>query len=171
MGNEEGKGRYPGLIPCWRIGYVVLSAAITAIFAATAVLLEVSRQTALTSGYGGDSLPFVFLALILLLVQGFVVGVWLTMTVIFGCTHPVHGRCHWRWPILGLTVTGFMSNTIFQFTSLLCHFRVPPAYFNLPAFLSELLAVSIMNLVMAVLFVAVSLLVWFAWLKPPLGSR
>ncbi len=166
MADNQIKEPYPGLVRVWRIGYVVLSTAIVAIFISIVVLLEITRQLALVIHYSYAS-PFLFSVLILLFIQGVLVGMWLSIQVIFGSTHPTHKPHYWRWVLLGFTVMWFMTMTIFQFTNMMGHFRVLPIYFYLLGFLNELILVSITNLIMAFFFAAMSAVMWFKWLKPP----
>ncbi|MFW9985326.1 MAG: hypothetical protein ACFFDJ_02045 [Candidatus Odinarchaeota archaeon] len=165
MVNNEINELYPGTLRLWRIGYIVLSAAIVSIFIAMTVLLEITRQIALIIDWGYAS-PFCFSVLILFLIQGFLVGMWLSIQIIFGCTHPIHKPHYWRWILLGIYIVGFMTITIFQFAIMWGFFRVPPIYFDLLGFLIYLIMVSINNVIMAFLFAAMSAVMWFKWLKP-----
>lgn len=165
MADNQIKELYPGLVRVWRIGYVVLSIAIVAIFISIVVLLEITRQLALVVHYSFAS-PFLFSVLILLFIQGVLVGMWLSMQVIFGCTHPTHKPYYWRWVLLGFTVMWFMTLTIFQFTNMMGYFRVLPVYFPLLVFLNELILVNITSLIMVFYFAAMSVVMWVKWLKP-----
>ncbi|MFX1540538.1 MAG: hypothetical protein ACFFBX_07185 [Promethearchaeota archaeon] len=165
MVNNEINELYPGTLRLWRIGYIVLSAAIVSIFIAMTVLLEITRQITLIIDWGYAS-PFCFSVLILFLIQGFLVGMWLSIQIIFGCTHPIHKPHYWRWILLGIYIVGFMTITIFQFAIMWGFFRVPPIYFDLLGFLIYLIMVSINNVIMAFLFAAMSAVMWFKWLKP-----
>ncbi len=165
MVNNEINELYPGTLRLWRIGYIVLSAAIVSIFIAMTVLLEITRQITLIIDWGYSS-PFCFSVLILFLIQGFLVGMWLSIQIIFGCTHPIHKPHYWRWILLGIYIVGFMTITIFQFAIMWGFFRVPPIYFDLLGFLIYLIMVSINNVIMAFLFAAMSAVMWFKWLKP-----
>ncbi len=165
MVDNQIKEPYPGTLRFWRIGYLVLSAAIVAIFITMTMLLEITRQITVLIDWGYAS-PFWFSVFILLLIQGFLVGMWLSIQIIFGCTHPVHKPHYWRWLLLGIYVIGFMTITMFQFASMLGYFRVLPIYFDLLGFLNELIMVIILNLIMAFFFTTMSAVMWFKWLKP-----
>jgi hypothetical protein len=99
MVDNQDKEPYLGTLRFWRIGYLVLSIAIVAIFIAMTVLLEITRQITLIVDLGYAS-PFWFSVFILLVIQGFLVGMWLSIQIIFGCTHPINKPYYWRWVFL-----------------------------------------------------------------------
>ena len=164
MGGEES---YPGLAPSWRFGFIVLSAVITALFAVAAVLLEFSRQATMAMSYIYPD-PFVFFASVIMLVQGFLVGGWLGMLIVLGCTHPKHRPYQWRWVLHGFIVVGFMVNIALRFASLMSYSKVPPIHIPsyLLSLLNDLLMASIMNIIMVFFFAGMSIAVWFMWLRP-----
>lgn len=156
----------PGKVRSWRIGFLVLSSVMVAISISVAVLLEVSRQITFEFHWSYVG-PYWFAAEFLLICQGFLSGAWLSIQVVFGSTHPKYKHHHWRWVFIGFLVIGFFTVNVFYFAQLLSYsYRI----FVSPSWLIqlnwELIFNSILNLIMAFTFGALSTVFWLKWLKP-----
>ena len=163
MANNQTEQPYRGLVRAWRIGFIILSSSMVAIFISVAVFLEISRQISLAIDWSFASL-FWFAALILLVIQGALIGVWLSIQVVLGSTHPIYKQHHWRWVFISFLVTASFTITMVNFTQLLLYSYRPPSWLVLLNW--DLIFNSILNLIMAFTISALSAVMWFKWLKP-----
>ena len=166
MAENQTVDVIPGKVRSWRIGFLILSSVMVTISISVAVLLEVSRQITFLFHWSYVS-PYWFAAIILLICQGFLIGAWLSIQVVFGSTHPRYKHHHWRWVFIGFLVIGFFIVNMFYFTQILSYsYRIFVSPFWLIQLNWELLINSILNLIMAFTFCALSVIMWYKWLKP-----
>ncbi|MFX1562955.1 MAG: hypothetical protein ACFFDP_06575 [Promethearchaeota archaeon] len=166
MATQNSSELLPVENPNWRIGFIMLSVFTVLLFIGEVVLLELARQAAL-------QLDSVYLTIHLVNSYGpitlgtWAVGGWLSLCIIFGCTHPTKKPNYQRLVSFGFAVCLFLAYLWFQRTILYANldYGTTPPTFPFDIAWIELPLNIVLNLFFSVFIASASWLVWYKWLR------
>ncbi|MHA2428566.1 MAG: hypothetical protein ACXADB_11130 [Candidatus Hermodarchaeia archaeon] len=151
----------------WRIGFVHLSITITCLFIVAIIFLGIAWQTFI-QGFGGLAISILqFFSLFFILIITGLVGIWYTMIVIFGTTHPKYPPDYSRWVINGSLVFFLILGPCLVELFYLVGITIPSATIPDSFVVLQWLFVLVFFGLAGFFFAAMSAIIWFKWLKLP----
>jgi hypothetical protein len=164
---EQPEKRKPRAQPVWRIGFVFLSIAITCLFIIAIIILEITRQTFIQGFLGLVISTLQFFSLFFILIITGLVGIWYTMIVIFGTTHPKYPPDYSRWVIIGFLMFFLILGSCWVELFYLVGITIPSVTTPDSFVVMQWLFVMVILGVAGFFFTAMSAVTWFKWLNLP----
>ncbi|MDO8125492.1 MAG: hypothetical protein Q6364_14085 [Candidatus Hermodarchaeota archaeon] len=149
----------------WRIGFVLLSAAITCLFIIAIVILGISRLTYIRGVWGLAIGILQFFSLFFILIVTGLVGIWYTMIVIFNTTHPKYPPDYSRWVVIGFLMFFLILGCCWAELFYLVGITIPSATIPDSFVVMEWLFVMVFFGVAGFFFAAMSAITWCKWLS------
>ncbi|MFX0077676.1 MAG: hypothetical protein ACFE8O_00400 [Candidatus Hermodarchaeota archaeon] len=165
MPIEQPEKNSPGVQPVWRIGFVLLSIAITCLFIIAIVILGNSRLNYIQGVLGLATNIVQFFSLFFILIITGLVGIWYTMIVIFNTTHPKYPSDYSRWVVIGFLIFFLILGSCWAELFYLVGITIPSATIPDSFVVMQWLFVMIYFGVAGFFFAAMSVITWFKWLS------
>lgn len=162
---EQPEQSNPRAQPVWRIGFVLLSIAITCLFIIAIVILGISRLSFIQGFLGLAISTLQFFSLFFILIIMGLGGVWYTMIVIFGTTHPKYPPDYSRWVIIGFLMFFLILGSCWVELFYLVGIAIPSATIPDSFAVMQWLYVMVFFGVAGFFFAVMSAVTWFKWLN------